>query len=131
MNLLIRRKLSNLFNPTITIEFTVPKQTLVNIKIYNVLGKEISTLINEEFKAGVLSNSIKRKKFAERIIFLQNFGRQLFADTEVTGGKQASICFLTGRRCFQAPHAVAAAVWACLFFDDFWRIFTNVFIPTS
>jgi hypothetical protein len=42
----------NPFNPSTKIRFVIPKSSFVNIKVYNVLGKEIVTLINEERPAG-------------------------------------------------------------------------------
>jgi len=42
----------NPFNPTTKINFTIPKSSFVNLKIYDILGKEISTLVNEERSAG-------------------------------------------------------------------------------
>ena len=38
----------NPFNPTTTINYSVPLTSFVTIKVYDVLGKEISTLVNEE-----------------------------------------------------------------------------------
>ncbi len=59
----------NPFNPTTTIEFTIPKHALVNIKIYNVLGKEISTLVNEEFKAGAYQIQLNAKSLSSGLYF--------------------------------------------------------------
>ena len=42
----------NPFNPTTTIIFDLPKQSHVTIKIYNILGQEVETLINETKKPG-------------------------------------------------------------------------------
>ena len=42
----------NPFNPSTKINFSIPKQGLVSLKIYDVLGKEIMTLINEQKTAG-------------------------------------------------------------------------------
>jgi len=42
----------NPFNPSTTISYDVPKSGMVTIKIYNILGKEICTLLNEEKQAG-------------------------------------------------------------------------------
>jgi hypothetical protein len=42
----------NPFNPTTTIEFILPKKEYVTLKIYDVLGNEVITLINEEVDAG-------------------------------------------------------------------------------
>ncbi len=45
----------NPFNPTTTISYSVPKDGIVTIKVYDVLGKEAATLVNEEKKAGIYS----------------------------------------------------------------------------
>ena len=42
----------NPFNPTTTIRFSLANNEFVSLKIYDVLGKEISTLISEEMNAG-------------------------------------------------------------------------------
>ncbi len=47
----------NPFNPQTTIEFMVPKKDFVSIKIYNILGKEVVTLVNEELDAGSYATS--------------------------------------------------------------------------
>ena len=38
----------NPFNPVTSIKYSVPKISLVNLVVYDVLGKEIMTLVNEE-----------------------------------------------------------------------------------
>jgi len=45
----------NPFNPKTTIRYTLPASDVVLIKVFNVLGKEISTLVNEENSAGSYS----------------------------------------------------------------------------
>ena len=42
----------NPFNPTTTIKFAVPKESQVDLSIYNILGELVSTLVNEELKPG-------------------------------------------------------------------------------
>jgi hypothetical protein len=42
----------NPFNPVTKIKFDVPKQSLVTIKVYDVIGREVLTLINQKLKAG-------------------------------------------------------------------------------
>ncbi len=42
----------NPFNPTTKISFSIPKENVVSIKISDVLGREVSTLLNEFKKAG-------------------------------------------------------------------------------
>jgi len=42
----------NPFNPTTNIKFALPKESNVTMRIYNVLGEEVSTLINKVMPAG-------------------------------------------------------------------------------
>jgi predicted secreted protein len=42
----------NPFNPTATIEFSIPQSEFVTVKVYNIVGYEITTLINEELSTG-------------------------------------------------------------------------------
>ncbi|HZW40652.1 MAG TPA: T9SS type A sorting domain-containing protein, partial [Ignavibacteriaceae bacterium] len=42
----------NPFNPTTKIKYTLSKQGLITIKVYDVLGKEIAQLVNEEKLSG-------------------------------------------------------------------------------
>jgi hypothetical protein len=42
----------NPFNPTTIIKFGVPERSNVVLKIYDILGSEVATLVNEEMDAG-------------------------------------------------------------------------------
>jgi len=42
----------NPFNPSTKIKYQIPELSFVTIKVYDVLGKEVTTLINEEKPAG-------------------------------------------------------------------------------
>ena len=42
----------NPFNPTTNISYQIPKAGFVSIKVYNIIGKEIATLVNQEEPAG-------------------------------------------------------------------------------
>ena len=42
----------NPFNPLTKIRFELPKSSFVKLIVYNILGKEIGTLVNEKLKAG-------------------------------------------------------------------------------
>ncbi len=45
----------NPFNPSTTFDFSLPKQSLVKIDIFNVLGQKITTLADGEYEAGKYS----------------------------------------------------------------------------
>lgn len=42
----------NPFNPSTTIKFAIPQSSLVTLKVYNILGKEVASLVNENMSAG-------------------------------------------------------------------------------
>jgi len=42
----------NPFNPITRIEYDTPENTLVNITIYDILGREVRTLVDDDIKAG-------------------------------------------------------------------------------
>ncbi len=42
----------NPFNPVTQINFSLPEKAFITLKVFNILGKEVSTLVNEEKPAG-------------------------------------------------------------------------------
>ena len=42
----------NPFNPSTTIKFGIPKSSLVRITVYDILGKEVKKLVNQNLQAG-------------------------------------------------------------------------------
>lgn len=59
----------NPFNPTTTIKYSVPIGDLVNIIIYDILGKEVATLVNEYKTAGNYTVEFNASKFASGVYF--------------------------------------------------------------
>lgn len=49
---LLKQNFPNPFNPTTNINFSIPKSGLVTLKIYDMVGKEVATLVNEVKTAG-------------------------------------------------------------------------------
>jgi hypothetical protein len=59
----------NPFNPSTTIKYQIPKLSFVTIKVYDVLGNEITTLTNEEKLAGSYSVKFNSIGLASGIYF--------------------------------------------------------------
>jgi hypothetical protein len=59
----------NPFNPTTTIRYEIPERSFVLIKVYDVLGKEISTLVNEEKLNGNYEVEFNGKGLASGIYY--------------------------------------------------------------
>jgi len=59
----------NPFNPSTTINYNIPKADNVLIKVYDHLGKEIATLVNEIKAAGSYSTDFNATAFSSGIYF--------------------------------------------------------------
>ena len=59
----------NPFNPTSVISFALPKQSDVNLSVYNVVGEKVAELINKKMSAGYHSVSFKAGNLASGIYF--------------------------------------------------------------
>ncbi len=57
----------NPFNPSTTIEFELPKTSDVILKIFNVLGEEVTTLVSDRLSAGSYSYEWDASKLASGV----------------------------------------------------------------
>jgi hypothetical protein len=61
----------NPFNPTTTIKFQIPELSFVTLKVYDVLGSEIETLVNEEKPVGSYEIEFNATSFPSGVYFYQ------------------------------------------------------------
>lgn len=59
----------NPFNPTTNIKYSVPKDGNVSLKIYDVLGNEVSVIIDGFMKAGVYNAEFNGANFSSGVYF--------------------------------------------------------------
>ena len=61
----------NPFNPSTTIRYQIPKPGLVTLKVYDILGKEVATLVNENMIEGSYDYSFNAAKFPSGVYIYQ------------------------------------------------------------
>jgi len=49
---LLKQNYPNPFNPSTKIRFDIPKSSYIKLMVYDILGREIKTLVNENLNAG-------------------------------------------------------------------------------
>ncbi len=59
----------NPFNPTTTIQYTIPQRSNVVIRVYDIIGNEVANLINEVKDKGVYSVAFNAAQLASGIYF--------------------------------------------------------------
>jgi dienelactone hydrolase len=59
----------NPFNPTTKINFQIPHSSFVILKVFDILGKEVATLVNEELHPGNHETTFDGNGFASGVYF--------------------------------------------------------------
>ena len=59
----------NPFNPVTNVEFGIPKQGFVSLKVYDMLGKEVATLVNENLSPGNYTVNFNGSNFSSGVYF--------------------------------------------------------------
>jgi len=68
-NYYVSQNYPNPFNPTTTIKYEIPKANFVTIKVFNILGKEVASLVNENKKAGDYNVEFNANKLSSGVYF--------------------------------------------------------------
>lgn len=71
INFSLYQNYPNPFNPSTTISYSIPNPGYITLKIYDVLGKEIQTLVTEFQQAGSYSLDFDASEFSSGIYFYQ------------------------------------------------------------
>ena len=66
---LLGQNYPNPFNPSTKIEFSLPKDEFVSIKIFDVVGREVTTLISKDMKAGTYEVEFNASRLSSGVYF--------------------------------------------------------------
>lgn len=68
-NFLLQQNYPNPFNPSTTIRFSIPASGLLTLKVYDVLGNDVATLVNEEKPSGSYEVNFAATQLSSGIYF--------------------------------------------------------------
>ncbi len=77
----LKQNFPNPFNPTTNISFSIPQSGLVTLKIYNILGQEVATLLNSNIPAGVHEIRFNARNLAGGV-YIYHIQTQNFVDSK-------------------------------------------------
>jgi len=78
----------NPFNPSTVIEFALPQESHVSIKLYNVLGEEVATIVEGTLPAGFHKIQWKPESFASGIYFYRMVAKSEVSSRTFTNVKK-------------------------------------------
>jgi hypothetical protein len=67
----LKQNYPNPFNPSTQIEFSLPKKEQVSLKIFNSIGDEVATLVNEALPAGIHNRTWNAADVASGVYFFR------------------------------------------------------------
>ena len=63
----LKQNTPNPFNPTTIISYSLPKDGFVTLNVYDIIGREVASLVNEYQKAGIYSVTFDGSKFSSGV----------------------------------------------------------------
>jgi len=70
-NFILHQNYPNPFNPSTSIEFTLPKSEFTTLKVFNILGKEVETLVSNNLNQGNHTYQFDGKNLASGVYYYQ------------------------------------------------------------
>ncbi len=61
----------NPFNPSTTISFSLPSKSFVSLKVYDVIGNEVATIVNQELSAGNYTKQWNAENMSSGVYYYQ------------------------------------------------------------
>jgi subtilisin family serine protease len=74
----------NPFNPSTKVNYTIPQKSNVKMKLFDILGNEIKTLLNEEVESGVHSLSVDMNGYSSGIYLIKLIAGDFTKSIKVT-----------------------------------------------
>lgn len=65
----LKQNYPNPFNPTTNISFNIPKSSFVNLRVFDIMGREVSKLVSENLNTGNYSVQFDGKNLSSGIYF--------------------------------------------------------------
>lgn len=65
----LQQNFPNPFNPSTTIKYNIPQTSFVSIKVYDLIGKEIATIVNEVKQSGIHQVSFNGENLSSGVYF--------------------------------------------------------------
>ena len=68
-NFKLSQNYPNPFNPTTTIQYEIPNSGMVTLKVYDILGREVSTLVSQYENSGSYNVNFNAINLASGVYF--------------------------------------------------------------
>jgi len=69
LSFMLHQNFPNPFNPSTTIKYELPRSAVVNLSVYDLLGRMVSVLVNERREAGVHEVKFNGSNLASGVYF--------------------------------------------------------------